>query len=153
MAEKVDTFISFQHEDVMQARGLRLLNSNPNHKVSFVERSFIDPIKGKNDAEVWKQIQSEIDKSKAVLVLVGNKTHQSTWVSREVDYARKQGIGVTAMQLPGKENAKDPKFLTDAGIKVLPWNPDGLNKELARAAAEGRQMQTAIAAPQDGAGC
>jgi hypothetical protein len=153
MTEKYDAFISFQHEDVMQARGLRLLNANPNHKVSFTERSFIDPIKDKPDREVWKEIKSEIDKSDVVLVVVGENTHESDWVPKEVAYAREQGIPVTAQTLPGKDDAKVPECLRENGVAVEKWNPDALNAQLHRAVQEGKRMRGAQAAPRDGAAC
>ncbi len=153
MTEKYDAFISFQHDDVMQARGLRLLNANPNHKVSFTERSFIDPVKGKSDAQVWKEIKSEIDKSDVVLVAVGDNTHKSNWVPREVQYAREQGIPVTAQTLPGKDDAKTPECLKDNGVAVERWNPNKLNEQLHRAVQEGNRMKGAKAAPQDGTAC
>lgn len=153
MTKEYDTFLSFQHEDAMQMRGLRLLNANPNHKVSFRERSFIDPIKGKSDTEVWKDIKGEIDKSDVLFVGVGDKTHESGWVPREVEYARKQGIPVTAQTLPGKEDAKIPACLKENGVAVEKWNPGKLNEQLHRAVQEGKRAKQLQGSPKDGSAC
>lgn len=153
MARKYDTFISFQHEDVMQARGLRLLNANPKHQVSFRERSFIDPLKNKSEAQIKAAVKAEIGKSQVVLVLVGRKTHESKWVAREVEYARQAGIGVTAQTLPGKDDAPTPKCLKDAGVAVEKWNPGGLTRQLHRAVQEGKRMGGQQKAPIGKGGC
>ena len=153
MPKKYDTFISFQHDDVMQARGLRLLNANPNHQVAFRERSFIDPIKGKPDAHVWNAITSEIDQSAVVLVLVGNNTHKSNWVPEEVQYAIDKGIPVTAQTLPGKDEAVIPACLKENNVPVEKWNPQSLNEQISRAVKEGKAAQGNKAAPKTGGGC
>jgi len=153
LTKEDDVFISFQHDDVMQARGLRLMNANPNHKVSFRERSFIDPIKGKSEAAIEAEIKAEIDRCDAILVLVGKGTHNSDWVPKEVEYAIKEGIPVTAQTLPGKSSSKTPKCLTENGIAVEPWDPDRLNAQIHRAVKEARRARNLRDAPKEGGPC
>lgn len=137
----------------MQVRAMRLMNANPRHSMRFTEHSFIEPVKGQSRAQTWKRIERTQKKAQVTLVMVGSTTHQSKSVAREVAFAKKNNQGVAAMKLPGHEQAKTPKFLRDANVRPVPWNPNRVNGELARAAREASTRKAASSAQPGTGGC
>ena len=117
-------FISFQHDDIMQAKGFHLLQWNPNVPVEFVGRHLLSPVNSENEDYIKSKIREQIEGSSVIVVLIGEKTAESDWVDFEIREANKLGKGVLGIRIKGAENVKIPPALKEAGGRVINWNPD-----------------------------
>lgn len=132
MARRI--FISFQHDDIMQAKGFNLLRWNPNVPVEFVGRHLLSPVKSQNEQYVKSKIREQLKGASVTVVLIGRRTANSEWVDYEIRASLEQGMGVVGIRLKDQENAKVPPALLEAGAKVINWDPDVFADEIERAA-------------------
>jgi hypothetical protein len=144
-------FISFDHDDQNQVGGFKALKSNPNHPLEFNDHSLKDAIKDVNGRPIKyspndlrsKPVRNEIikkfEKCSKLVVLIGDKTHESEWVEWEINnfFTMKKEISgnntwrrIRGMRLKGSDEAKTPNALYDRSTKVLNWNPEELDKWL-----------------------
>lgn len=132
MARRI--FISFQHDDKLQAQGFNLLRWNPNVPVEFVGRHLLSPVDSKDPNYIRSKIREMLDGTSVVVVLIGHATADSDWVDYEIRAGLAQEKGVVGIRLKGAENAEIPQALREAEAKVIDWNPDVFADEIERAA-------------------
>jgi hypothetical protein len=157
-------FISFQHKNRNQAKGFNLLHHNTSVDISFRGRHLLDPIKSDNKSYIWQEIKKQMEGTSVTVVLLGERTHKSAWVKREIEESVARGNGVVAIQLKD-QNCPLPakscvaKALEAAGAEIVPWSPHEFAEAIERAAlAAGRaasirhSLATASAAGSGG-GC
>ncbi len=92
----------------------------------------------------------------ATVVLVGDTTHNSTWVAREIRKTYKMGKGVLAMRLKGSngplpDGSPVAEAIKEAGAEVLDWNPNEFNAAVKRALAQTKyaeKLHSASSIPQ-----
>ena len=138
----INLFISFAQEDMEQVKSLRALAKNPEHELEFHDRSELEPVKDKagtllpyppNDKRaepVRKELKKLLDKSTKMIVLVGESTHKSQWVSWEIrtfydkknKYPEKTKKRIRAMRLKGCHDAIIPKTINDLDIPAMNWD-------------------------------
>jgi hypothetical protein len=114
-------FISFDHDDTLQANGfmgLRNIIDNfdfYNHKLDHRINS--------NDIEYVKRVIREeyIKPASVTVVLIGSKTAQSYWVKWEIEESLCQRKGLLGIQLKGTQGAVPFGISTNA---VGDWQPD-----------------------------
>jgi hypothetical protein len=144
-------FVSYDHDDQKQVGALKLLKHNPNHTLEFQDHSLKDPVLGASgkplkyppsDARskpVRDAIRKKFDRASKLVVLIGDDTHTSEWVDWEIDtfYTMKEEISgdktwkrIRGMTLKGSVNAAVPSGLGGRSTKVLPWDPEELDKWL-----------------------
>ena len=137
-------FISFQHKNRNQAKGFNLLNYNKSVDISFRGRHLLDPIKSDNKDYIWRKIKEQLHGTSVTVVLLGERTHRSTWVKREIEESVARGNGVVAIRLKDVDSPLSPKScvgkaLHAAGAEVVGWNPHAFAEAIERAAlAAGR---------------
>lgn len=127
-------FISFQHDDINQAKGFNLLRWNPNVPVEFVGRHLLSPVESKDEQYIRTKIREMLDGTSVTVVLIGQKTAESDWVDYEIRTSANRGNGLLGIRLKGAENAEIPPALEDAGAKVINWKPDDFADEIERSA-------------------
>jgi len=132
MARRI--FISFQHDDINQAKGFNLLRWNPNVPVQFVGRHLLSPVDSKDEQYIRTKIRDMLDGTSVTVVLIGQKTAESDWVDYETHTSADRGNGLLGIRLKGAENAEIPHALEEAGAKVINWNPDDFADEIERSA-------------------
>lgn len=131
MARRI--FISYQHDDKLQAQGFNLLRWNPNVPVEFVGRHLISPVDSRDPDYIKSKIREQMNGTSLNVVLIGQKTARSKWVDFEIRESIKQGKAILGIRLKGAENAPIPPALLEAGAKVIHWNPDAFPDEFERA--------------------
>jgi hypothetical protein len=150
MARKI--FISFQHQDVMKARGFNLLRWNKNIDFNFVGRHFLDPINSENESYIRSKVKEQLKGTSVTVVLVGKETCNSEWIKWEIEQSltKDRPNGILAIRLD--ENARLPpdcpvaQALEEAGAETIDWNPHEFEDALERAAlAAGRAKSIAVA--------
>lgn len=137
-------FISFQHKNRKQAKGFNLLHYNTSVDINFRGRHLLDPIKSENKDYIWRRIKEELRGTSVTVVLLGERTHRSAWVKREIEESVARGNGVVAIELKGQNCPLPPnscvgKALRAAGAEVVGWDPHVFAEAIERAAlAAGR---------------
>ncbi|MEK6645990.1 MAG: TIR domain-containing protein [Candidatus Firestonebacteria bacterium] len=144
-----NVFISYDHGDVSQVNGFKLLNNNPDHVLDFRDHSLKDPVLDKsgkpiiyppNDDRskpVREEIISKFDNASKLVVLIGPSTFDSEWVDWEIKtfYNMKYDLSgdktwqrIRGMRLKDRDNAKKPSALGERSTEVMNWNPEKLDK-------------------------
>lgn len=140
MARRV--FISFQHDDVDQAKGFALLQWNKYVDFKFVGRHLISPVNSQNESYVRSKIREMMNGTSVTAVLIGGKTRGSEWVNFEIEESRTRGNGVIGIRLKGQESAPVPDALSNYGYSVIDWDPSVFSDEVERCALiAGRKPQ------------
>lgn len=132
-------FISFQHKNRNQAKGFNLLHHNTSVDITFRGRHFLDPIKSDNKDYIWRRIKEQLVGTSVTVVLLGERTHRSVWVKREIEESVARGNGVVAIELkdqncPLPTNSCVGKALRAAGAEVVGWDPHVFADAIERAA-------------------
>lgn len=127
-------FISFQHDDILQAKGFNLLRWNPNVPIDFVGRHLLSPVGSQDPTYIRSKIREMLHGTSVTVVLIGEKTAQSEWVDFEIRESLARGNGVLGIRLKDAGNADIPRALIEAGAKVIDWNADVFADEIERAA-------------------
>jgi hypothetical protein len=147
-----NTFISFDHDDQQQVAGFRLLKSNPNHPLEFRDHSLKAPVLGPGGRPLKyppgdprsKPVRDEIigrfERASKLVVLIGNDTWNSDWVTWEINtfYGIKYPASqdktwkrIRGMTLKGSDQATIPSALMSGrSTQWLAWDPDALDKWL-----------------------
>jgi hypothetical protein len=147
-----NAFISFDHDDQQQVAGFKLLKNNPSHPLEFQDHSLKEAVRdqaGKpikyppSDARskpVREEIARKFARASKLVVLIGNMTHSSEWVTWEINafYALKETVSgvntwkrIRGMTLKGAEQATIPAALYNGrSTQWLAWDPEALDKWL-----------------------
>jgi len=127
-------FISYQHDDIQQAKGFNLLQWNPNVQFDFVGRHLLSPADSEDPQYIRSRIREQLNGTSVTVVLIGGNTSTSEWVDYEIRASLDRGNGVIGIRLKGAEDANIPPALTEAGAKVIDWTPNSFADEVERAA-------------------
>jgi hypothetical protein len=127
-----NAFISFDHDDQQQCAGFRLLKNNPKHPLDFQDHSLKEPVLGRSgkplkyppsDARskpVRDEIISKFNRASKLVVLIGDATWNSEWVTWEINtfYDMKRQLcgektwkRIRGMTLKGSDQATIPNAL------------------------------------------
>ena len=83
--------------------------------------------------EKWKsRVRTKISQTSAVIVAIGEKTHESKAIAWEIQEAHRQGKKVIGVRLRGSKNHKIPSELKEHGDRVIKWKAKDIAKELDR---------------------
>jgi len=144
-------FVSFDHADVSQVNGLKLLKRNPNHPLDFRDHSLKEPIRDRygnpiiyppsdpRSKPVRDEITGKFENASKLVVLIGENTADSEWVDWEVKtfYNMKKELSgdnswkrIRGMRLKGQDDAAIPNALGERSAKVMNWDPEALDKWL-----------------------
>lgn len=146
-----NVFISYDHDDQNQVAGFRGLVANPKHPLDFHDHSLKEPVKDERgrpinlspsdprSKAVRDEITKKFEKASRLVVLIGDNTHASAWVTWEIDtfYAMKEKASgdktwkrIRGMRLKGSDKAKDPPALGGQATETMDWDPKKLDKWL-----------------------
>ena len=151
MARRI--FISFQHDDQMEAKGFNLLRWNKNVPTEFVGRHLLDTVDSSDPSYITRKIREQQKGTSVTVVLIGDKTWQSDWVEKEVRMSLEKNPpnGILGIRL--KDGVKVPESLRDCGAEVIDWKPDEFEAAFDRAAVASGRALVAAAGPGGGASC
>lgn len=122
-----NVFISFDvDEDKAQVRLLASQAKDDRFPFHFRDYSVKEPFE-----EKWKQrVRERISQTSAVIVAIGERTHESSAVDWEIKEAHRQGKKVIGVRLYKDENHRVPKAIKEHGDKVVAWNAKRIEQEL-----------------------
>lgn len=109
----VKIFISYVSEDKgSMANVLQWTKDDPLIKVKFnSDKLLIDKFKEHKQLTepiITKELAELIDQSSAILILVGNDTHNKPWIEWEYNYAQNHNLKVGLMRVPNSTGASHP---------------------------------------------
>ncbi len=158
MARRI--FISYQHDDQMQAKGFNLQGSNPNVPFEFVGRHLLDPVNSENEEYIKRKIREQISGTSVTVVVIGKETAYSEWVAWEIKESlnkeRPNGIvGVLCKDAtPPPRDSPVGKALYEAGAEIVEWKQEEVDAAIERAAkGAGRIQQIKNSKNQGESGC
>ena len=151
MARRI--FISYQHDDLMQAKGFNLLRWNKNVEVEFVGRHRLKPVDSTNEAYIRSKIHEELCGTSVTVVLIGDSTWNSEWVRNEVRWSleKRPPNGIVGIRL--KDGVKIPDSLRECGAEIIDWKPNEFEAAFDRAAAASGRARVMAAGPGGGSSC
>jgi hypothetical protein len=90
---KKAVFISYDHsEDAHYKNLLKAWDANDNFEFEFDQRSPDEPIDSTNAAIIKQGLTKMIQNAEYLLVIVGNKSHQSKWMKWEISRAKQSDL-------------------------------------------------------------
>lgn len=146
------TFVAFQHGNSRHARAFRALNQRKGSPLNISERSFIDPLKNKNDAQIRGAIRSKLDRCDSAVILIGKGTKNSEWVKWERGEMATRKIQPLLILTPDAKRSDIPSWLRGKGNEVMEWAPEKFQEGIERSRqASGHATKATSGGPGGGA--
>ena len=121
-----NVFVSFDMEDHGKMRLMISQAKNDRFPFSFRDYSVKEPFE-----KQWKEkVKERISQTSAIIVGIGENTHNSNAVNWEIEEAHRQGKKVIGVKLNKNRNYIIPKALIDHGDKIISWNAKEIEHEL-----------------------
>lgn len=116
-----NVFLSYQHRDHDRARGFDLMWKSPHVDAKPSIRHLLDPAKSTDAGYISKKIREQIANTSVTIVLLGNDTHASDWVAKEIEWSlgKDHPNGILAIRLD--PDARMPDALGDYAPEILDW--------------------------------
>ena len=119
-------FFSFTEVDrgvVLTIKGRAV---NPHYaNLNFRVKDLLRRWKTEDESVIRQAITKAMNGTSRTIVFVGERTHQSSWVTEEVKMTLGNGKSVYAIRL-NNTNGLKPKVLIDYGIHVYGWSEETL---------------------------
>lgn len=119
---KRNVFISFATEDMDEVNLLRAQAKNDNSDIEFNDHSVREPYDSVQAEYIKRKISERINRASITVVYISNDTAQSKWVKWEVEKSLELGKKVVAIHSGQRFNGEMPKWVSDHGIKTIPWS-------------------------------
>ena len=151
MARRI--FISYQHDDLMKAKGFNLLRWNRNVETEFVGRHLLSPVDSTNETYIGRKIREQLHGTSVTVVLIGDKTKDSEWVEKEVGWSLQKDSpnGILGIRL--QDGVEPPEILRACGAEVIDWKPNEFGAAFDRAALASGRARVAATGPGGGPSC
>lgn len=148
-------FLSYQHEDQLRAKGFNLMHYNKRLNLEFVTRGLLDPVKSSDPDYITRQIKSKLKGTSVTVVLLGDKTADSDWVAKEIQWSSEKDPPNGLLGIKLTPDAQVPDGLD--GAELLDWtSPEDVREfdaAIERAASAARRMKDAQALVGSGSNC
>jgi hypothetical protein len=119
---KRNVFISFAVEDEREVNLLRAQASNEKNDIEFNDHSVTEPYDSDRAPYIRQKIAERIARTSVTVVYLSEHTAQSPWVKWEVEKSLDLGKKVVAFHKDSQPKGTVPKWITEHGIKVVPWS-------------------------------
>ena len=121
-----NVFISYDIADKAMVRFLANQAKDDRFPFVFRDYSVKEPFE-----ERWKShVRERISQTSAVIVGIGENTHNSKAVDWEIGEAHRQGKQVIGVRLQSSQNHQVPSALKEHGDRIINWTGKGIAKEL-----------------------
>lgn len=134
MAKK-SVFVSYDHsEDLKYKNILRAWNANENFDFEFDQRSPNEPINSTNAIVIKQNLTRIMQQADYLLVIIGEKSHQSSWMKWEIQRAKEDVIKLKLAAVKIKSTNTTPIELLDTNAAfAFSFERDQIVNALARA--------------------
>lgn len=131
MPKTINLFVSHKGEDESKIEAFKKLMEKRGYDFRDSSIKESEPNRANNEEYIKSAyLRPAIDWAGTIIVLIGNKTHQSDWVNWEIEYAFKQGKRIIGVFLPGETDAKLPKALAAYADSCVSWNADKIDEAI-----------------------
>jgi hypothetical protein len=117
-----NVFISFAAENLDEVNLLRGQAKNENVDIVFNDWSLKAPFDSKNAEYIRRGIRDRIRQSSVTVVYLSPEAARSKWVDWEIRESLRLGKAVFAMHKGDRPPSKLPPAISEAKIRVVPWN-------------------------------
>lgn len=124
-----NVFISFATEDMDAVNLLRAQSKNEKNDIEFNDHSVKQAYDSEQADYIKRKITERINRTSVTVVYLSEHSASSKWVKWEVEKSLELGKKVIATHPGDQYTGPKPKWLTDNGIKSVPWSglSDALN--------------------------
>ncbi|GAB2597047.1 TIR domain-containing protein [Kribbella endophytica] len=141
-------FVSYQHADQLKAKGFNLMRYNKALNLNFVGRHLLDPVKSNDATYISRKIREQIKHTSVTVVIIGDETHGSDWVSNEIAWSLEKERPNAIIGIRLSPDVPMPQDLIDCGAEILNWyKPEDVREfgpAIERAANTNRRMADPI---------
>ncbi len=118
-------FVSYRWEDRDHKEGFRGLLMNPNNELFDVPIEEIQRFD--TTEEIQRYLNTKIRQASAIVVLIGNNTHNGPWVKHELEVANSQRKPIIPVRIP-ETNGGLPAIIRNQDL--IEWDADDINQAL-----------------------
>ena len=122
-------FLSYKWEDKVQVDSLKGTLLNPNNKYRHTPKTERINLKGQGEKVIKNHLKEILGECEALICLIGNNTHESNWVSYELEVANSQEKKIVPVRIKGT-NGKTPSLLKKWNIKIVKSDTKSINDVL-----------------------
>lgn len=122
-------FVSHVHEDSPHIQQLKAWNTQGLLGPGLTFTTELRDLRPQGADAIDAHLRPRIRGAGAVLVLIGNDTHNHDWVRREIELAQSFGKRLVLTRLPQTTGAPPPNALH---LSLVPWQPAMLRDALTR---------------------
>lgn len=146
-------FISYQHLDQMKVKGFNLLQWSKSVNVDFVGRHLLSPVDSDNKQYISSKIREQIKGTSVTVVLIGEETADSDWISDEVKWSLEKDPPNGILGIRISPDAPIPDALNECGAEIVDWDASKFTDAIERAAVAAKRVPLIKAAVGAGSGC
>jgi hypothetical protein len=125
MPDTKNLFISHVHEDDDRLQGLKDLLRSNGYDIRDGSIDSTKPNNARSPDYIWNEILApRIRWAGTLLVLISPKTHESTWVNREIEAAHNQDKRIVGVYAHGGQESDLPESFQLYGDALVGWQAD-----------------------------
>lgn len=131
MEQEKNIFISHHHSDVEKTEKIKaVLEKNGLKAKDGSINQLKNPNKATNEEYIKSLLRSKITWASTMLVLIGDETHKSDYVTWEIEYAAKEGKRIIGIYLHGEADSIVPEALKIHGDALVLWDSSSIIKAI-----------------------
>lgn len=124
-------FISFRETDRQYREAFEGILKNPNSPLKGIPISSREDVRNQGEKSVKNYIKTLINESDCMIILIGNDSHNSTWIDYEMDVATSKEKPILGVRIPSTSGAGPDLFRRRDFIPVE-WDTNIIKKNLDR---------------------
>nr|QEE16833.1 hypothetical protein DSAG12_02663 [Candidatus Prometheoarchaeum syntrophicum] len=127
--ENIKIFISYRETERDYREGFEGLLQNPNSELRGIPISSRNDVRAKGEQAVKNYIKEKIIESDLMICLIGNDSHNSTYVDYEMDVATSKQIPIIGVRIPNTSGG-GPNLFIKRELLLLDWNTSNIAQEI-----------------------
>jgi hypothetical protein len=125
-----NVFISYRFRDAAVARTVRNFFQAQGGKCEGRAVFGDTDVTEGGESAIRNEVNRIVQECEAVLVVVGDDSHNAPWIDHEVELARSIPLPIVAVQLPGTTGGVPARIRGAADIPFVEWSQDALCEAL-----------------------
>lgn len=124
-------FISFREIDRQNREAFEGILKNPNSPLKGTPISSRKDVRNQGEKSVKNYIKGLIDESDCIIVLIGNDSHNSTWIDYEMEVATSKKKPILGVRIPSTSGA-GPELFRQRLFIPIEWDVNIIKENLDR---------------------
>jgi MTH538 TIR-like domain (DUF1863) len=122
-------FISYRFSDAEIARTVEVFFHGLNGLVPGTPK-FVYVSEPSSEEDIMQAIRRVMEMCQAVLLVVGDDSHNGPWIEYEIDSARQLKLPLVAIQLPNSRGALPQRVRNSTDVQHVRWDQKALASAL-----------------------